>query len=111
FDYFFEEYLQGEGEMDQELATLIEKAGSKKSSLELLAYMRAHKVRRPDLVFKYGVKLLNSSLGDEVWTIYEQVFMASLDLGEQEVANHALNALKKKFPGSSRVKRLAGLYE
>mmetsp|Transcript_15888 Transcript_15888/g.21013 ORF Transcript_15888/g.21013 Transcript_15888/m.21013 type:complete len:304 (-) Transcript_15888:307-1218(-) len=99
--------------MDETLKSLAKNAGSKKNSLELLNYIRTNKVRRPDLVLEYGKGLLSygSSLGDELWTIHEQIFQAALDFGETEISQQSLTALEKQFPGSSRVKRLSGMFQ
>ena len=50
-----------------------------------------------------------NKLGDELWTVYEQVFIASLDYGRMDLANSCLSALHQQFPNSLRVKRLKGM--
>nr|CAG4635036.1 EOG090X0CGE [Alona affinis] len=51
-------------------------------------------------------------LGDEGWLILEQVFIASLDCHNMEVANSCLSKLNHQFPDSLRVRRLkAMMYE
>jgi tetratricopeptide (TPR) repeat protein len=49
-------------------------------------------------------------LGDDAWTVYEQVFIAAIDLGNDEIAQDCISALIEKFPNSTRVKRLRGMY-
>jgi len=68
--------------------------------------------RESRLVVKYGSKLLSnyfSSIGNEVWDVVEQVFLAALDCGELELASEYMSWLTKKFPGSLRVERLRGM--
>ncbi|EUB55642.1 Tetratricopeptide repeat protein 35 [Echinococcus granulosus] len=49
-------------------------------------------------------------LGHEKWVILEQVLIAALDVGNLDLAQVCLNHLRKRFPESSRVKRLYGMY-
>uniref|UniRef100_A0A4W5N493 ER membrane protein complex subunit 2 n=1 Tax=Hucho hucho TaxID=62062 RepID=A0A4W5N493_9TELE len=44
-----------------------------------------------------------------VWIIYEQVMIAALDCSRDDLAWTCLQELKRQFPGSQRVKRLAGM--
>lgn len=53
------------------------------------------------LIFEHGNKL-----GDELWTIYEQVFLASIDCRKMDLATMCLRELKSQFPNSVRVKKL-----
>lgn len=96
----------------ESLDELIKKAesGAWGSKQELLKYLRMKRVRRSDLVMKYGVELLKSSgsLGDDVWTILEQVFQSAADKHDYTVAGTCLAKLKKRFPQSVRVRRLEG---
>jgi len=83
-----------------------------KVARDLLHYLRVNKQRRSDLIVKYGKPLLSnhaSGLGDEVWDVYEQVFIAALDCAEYTLAKEYLNKLKAKFVRSSRVQRLKGM--
>uniref|UniRef100_A0A6I8SPN3 ER membrane protein complex subunit 2 n=1 Tax=Xenopus tropicalis TaxID=8364 RepID=A0A6I8SPN3_XENTR len=43
------------------------------------------------------------------WIIYEQVMIAALDCGRDDIAMSCLQELRRQFPGSHRVKRLTGL--
>ena len=44
-----------------------------------------------------------------VWAVHEQVSIAALDVGDIAGASESINALKTKFPQSTRVKRLQGM--
>lgn len=56
------------------------------------------------LIDKYSNKL-----GDEVWTVHEQLVMAALDIGDTRRAESSFGCLKKRFSNSKRVKKLEGL--
>ena len=78
----------------------------------LLKCMRVHRIRDSRLVVRFGGAALRNmvgQLGDVKWAIYEQVFIAALDTGDEELANECLAALMVQFKDSSRVKRLVGL--
>ncbi|XP_045180975.2 ER membrane protein complex subunit 2-like [Mercenaria mercenaria] len=49
-------------------------------------------------------------LGDEVWTVQEQVTVAALDCQNFDMANECITSLNRKFPNSMRVRRLFGMY-
>ncbi|XP_065199203.1 ER membrane protein complex subunit 2-like [Sycon ciliatum] len=57
-----------------------------------------------DLITEQGTKL-----GDELWTVYEQVFIAALDCKQNVLATAYLRELSRKFPGSKRVALLRGM--
>eukprot|EP00897_Mesotaenium_endlicherianum_P008907 jgi/Mesen1/8044/ME000043S07426 len=89
--------------------------GSFSTRLQYLQLVRKHKLRRSELVARYGVDLLNSSiwrskLGNEVWNVYEQVAVAALDCHSTDVAKECVGALLKKFPDSIRVGKLEGMW-
>ncbi|THD18970.1 ER membrane protein complex subunit [Fasciola hepatica] len=44
------------------------------------------------------------------WIILEQVFIAALDVSDEDLALECLNHLRTQFKKSSRVNRLSGLY-
>ena len=70
------------------------------------------RIREPQLVVELGGRALQSlgrSLGDEKWPICEQVFIASLDTGDDDLSTECLTQLMAQFKESSRVKRLRGL--
>lgn len=81
---------------------------------EYLCLIRKLKIRRSDKVFKHGLSILNdpkkrSSLGDEEWTLYEQVAVAAMDCHSLGVAEDCIKVLSKKFPDSKRVGRLEAM--
>ncbi|KAJ1840472.1 tetratricopeptide repeat domain-containing protein, partial [Coemansia sp. RSA 486] len=83
------------------------------SSLALLAEIRQSSERRPFEVLKLAEPLLNkgsiTQAGDDVWVVYEQIFLSAIDEGQIELAKAILIILQKRFSGSQRVKRLYGL--
>ncbi|KAA1101502.1 hypothetical protein PGT21_022763 [Puccinia graminis f. sp. tritici] len=50
-----------------------------------------------------------SRLGDDLWTVYEQVAVAALDIGNVELAKTVIQRLEAKFPKSARVTVLHGM--
>jgi len=97
------------------LNTLVELLSSRENDYvllrSLLRELRDTATRRPDLVLKYAPNLLKyaTSLGNEAWTVQEQLFMAALDLEKMDVAESVLAALDKNFPYSIRVERLRAM--
>eukprot|EP00462_Mataza_sp_D1_P026252 CAMPEP_0175148716 /NCGR_PEP_ID=MMETSP0087-20121206/16795_1 /TAXON_ID=136419 /ORGANISM="Unknown Unknown, Strain D1" /LENGTH=265 /DNA_ID=CAMNT_0016434233 /DNA_START=36 /DNA_END=830 /DNA_ORIENTATION=- len=83
-----------------------------KELTELLKDMELEHVRAPKVVVKYGRLLIEShrsQLGDKVWDLYERLFFAAMDLNLNEVRDMCLQALKKRFPDSTRVMILEGM--
>lgn len=81
---------------------------------EYLCLVRKLKIRRSDKVFKHGFSILNdpkkrSAIGDEQWTLYEQVAIAAMDCHSLDVAKDCITVLSKKFPDSKRVGRLEAM--
>jgi tetratricopeptide (TPR) repeat protein len=79
---------------------------------ELLQAMRSHKIHQPELVLLHGSQLLVNNrrmLGNEVWTVMEQVFLAAIEMGAHNWRDYCLRSLTKKFPSSVRVERLKGM--
>ncbi|EDO39540.1 predicted protein [Nematostella vectensis] len=73
---------------------------------------REEPLRNSEEVVELGECLLlehGNKLGDELWTIYEQVFLASLDSGKLDLATMCLKELNTQFPNSMRVKKLKGM--
>uniref|UniRef100_A0A3B3SQV0 ER membrane protein complex subunit 2 n=1 Tax=Paramormyrops kingsleyae TaxID=1676925 RepID=A0A3B3SQV0_9TELE len=73
---------------------------------------RDENYRNSEQIVDVGEELLNehaSKLGDDIWIIYEQVMIAALDCSRDDLAVSCLQELKRQFPGSHRVKRLAGM--
>ncbi|KAJ2452390.1 tetratricopeptide repeat domain-containing protein [Coemansia sp. RSA 2336] len=84
------------------------------AALSLLADIRQSSERRPLAVLKLAEPLLNAqssiaSNSDDVYLVYEQVFIAALDEGQIELAKALLVLLRKRFTSSERVKRLYGM--
>lgn len=97
-----------------EYELLVKSAPSNSGAIELLQAMRTHKIRQPELVVLHGGRLLSEcprKLGDELWTVLEQVFLAAIELGADEWRDYCVKKLMKKFPTSMRVERLKGLYK
>ncbi|BBN12760.1 hypothetical protein Mp_5g22660 [Marchantia polymorpha subsp. ruderalis] len=89
--------------------------GRKEDTAQYLSLVRKLKVRRSEKVALHGLALLNSpsaasKLGDDVWTVYEQVAIAAMDCNCLDVAKECITALMKKFPDSNRVGRLEGMW-
>ncbi|CEG39227.1 Uncharacterized conserved protein [Plasmopara halstedii] len=98
-------------EFERKLETA-KRSNSRAEYLDLLYYIRKEKLRKPQVVASIGKLLVaehHRGLGDELWNVYEQTFIAALDLHDDELATTCLQALQTKFPGSSRVARLEGM--
>lgn len=98
------------GEYDDLVAKT--RSGSSSAAIELLGSMRSNKIHQPELVMLHGGRLLSTcprNLGNEVWTVLEQVFFAAVELGIVEWRDYCLKQLEKKFPNSIRVERLKGI--
>uniref|UniRef100_A0A8C7XF45 ER membrane protein complex subunit 2 n=1 Tax=Oryzias sinensis TaxID=183150 RepID=A0A8C7XF45_9TELE len=68
--------------------------------------------RNSEQIVDVGEELISehaSKLGDDIWIIYEQVMIAALDCSRDDLALTCLQELRKQFPDSHRVKRLAGM--
>lgn len=68
--------------------------------------------RQSESVVALGEVLLaerGAQLGDELWTVYEQVFLAALDCRRTHLAESYLQLLERKFPNSQRVALLRGM--
>uniref|UniRef100_K3WPG1 ER membrane protein complex subunit 2 n=1 Tax=Globisporangium ultimum (strain ATCC 200006 / CBS 805.95 / DAOM BR144) TaxID=431595 RepID=K3WPG1_GLOUD len=97
----------GAAELETKVA-LAERTRSYDACAELLQYVRKEKLRVPRVVAKFGSLLIQNyswRLGSDIWAVYEQVFVAALDLHDDELAG----PLKAQFPKSSRVARLEGM--
>ncbi|XP_053571261.1 ER membrane protein complex subunit 2 isoform X2 [Bombina bombina] len=73
---------------------------------------REENYRNSEQIIEVGEELINehaSKLGDDIWIVYEQVMIASLDLCRDDIALSCLQELRRQFPGSHRVKRLTGM--
>lgn len=92
---------------------LTAKRNNKRTDLvDFLHYVRKEKIRAPHAVAGVGRELVAKhswGLGDDLWNVYEQTFIAALDLHDDELVETCLQALHAKFPRSSRVARLEGM--
>jgi ER membrane protein complex subunit 2 len=97
----------------EEALSVVQKGSrSRDSILTLLKTIRLNKIRESRLVIEFGtlaLKKFGNSLGDEKWTILEQVFLAALDTGDRDLADSCIQQLIAKFKDSSRVSRLLGM--
>jgi len=76
-----------------------------------LKELRKSKLRRPDIILTNGDKALSyEGSSGEVWSIFEQMFIAAIDSGDSTLAEKCLSKLRNKFPKSARVNRLVGIY-
>jgi len=98
-----------------EYEAMVAKAGhSFTAATDLLSFMRLHKVHQPELVLLHGGELLSKyprKLGNELWTVMEQVFLAACIAGHDEWRDYCLKQLVHKWPNSHRVERLKGIYK
>lgn len=86
--------------------------GNNRSAVtDLLKHIRTNRMREPQLVLSLWSSLSasHSSLGDEQWTVLEQVCLAALDVQDAATARDCLRELRLKFPESARVRRLVGM--
>ncbi|XP_074605769.1 ER membrane protein complex subunit 2-like [Acropora palmata] len=70
---------------------------------------REEPLRNSEEITDFGECLIlehGNKLGDELWTIYEQVFLASIDCRKMDLATMCLRELKTQFPDSVRVQKL-----
>ncbi|CAM6100619.1 unnamed protein product [Calypogeia fissa] len=89
--------------------------GGSGDGAQYLALARKLKVRRSEKVSKIGLALLNnpsavSKLGDDVWNVYEQVAIATMDCNCAAASKDCVAALMRKFPESQRISRLEGMW-
>ncbi|XP_056378566.1 ER membrane protein complex subunit 2 [Hyla sarda] len=73
---------------------------------------REENYRNSEHILEVGEELLNehsSKLGDDIWIVHEQVFVAALDCGRDDIAMSCLQELRRQFPGSHRVRKLTGM--
>lgn len=85
-------------------------------SLTMLKRLRTSRISRPDIVYRVGMKLLDGGYvkSGEIWSIFEQVLIASLQMGDLETARRYHSKLEIRFNSkngeeSSRVKKLEAM--
>jgi len=101
-------------DLDSFVAALKQTPNDYTTIAECLRYIRQNKLRKSDLVVKFGNKLLeekaNSLSEIEEWDVQEQVFCAALDTNNLKLALNSLNKIKRQFGDKGiRVRRLIGL--
>ncbi|CAG8442746.1 6541_t:CDS:2 [Ambispora leptoticha] len=74
------------------------------SAVTTLQELRKTGERKSDLIVSLGETIIES-----VWSVYEQVFIAALDLKKDKLAKICLDNLEKRFANSPRVKILEGM--
>lgn len=88
-------------------------AGAKPKSFsfrkELLKQVRMKKLRRPDIVIDCALDVVDYESGNDFLNLQEQLFFAYIDVGNLDEAELCLEELIKKYPKSSRVRRLVGI--
>ena len=97
---------------DEDLPTLIQN----KDHLNVLRYVRAHQLRKPELVVEHALALLGADLSKGLSDpsarlgVLEQLCLAALDLHNHELAEQCLSKLKDSVSGkeSNRFRRLLG---
>lgn len=94
--------------MADELEVLVRRG----NAAAVLKHIRTKKIKAPLEVVRFGRDLVERGagrLGDDAWSVYEQVFMAALELNDQPLADVARKRLEAKFSESARVARLRGM--
>ena len=99
----------------EDLQSLLSKVDNSKSKpsdsflINLFRELRKTKLSRPDIVLKYGPKLLNKVSSTEKYNLLEQIFLDAVFNGYDTLADEYLEKLQIEFPKSGRVGRLFGL--
>ncbi|KAI6242931.1 ER membrane protein complex subunit 2 [Aphelenchoides fujianensis] len=73
---------------------------------------REDHIRRSEEVIEIWEHVLSrysKSLGDELWLVLEQVFIAALDCARHDLAADCIQSLSAQFPKSGRVAKLQGI--
>lgn len=97
---------------DEDLPTLIQN----KDHLNVLRYVRAHQLRKPELVVEHATALLGDDLSKTIsdqsarLAVVEQLCLAALDVHQHDLAEKCLSKLKESVSGkeSNRFRRLLG---
>lgn len=80
---------------------------------DYLRKMREEQIRDGETAVRIWEEVLRDNaykLGDELWTVQEQIAVAALDCGKFETTNDCIESLQTKFPDSLRVRRLYGMF-
>ncbi|EFP92949.1 uncharacterized protein PGTG_18962 [Puccinia graminis f. sp. tritici CRL 75-36-700-3] len=92
----------------------MKEAVSLNQAIDRLKVLRDSGLRQSQEVVELAEVILGtagrtSRLGDDLWTVYEQVAVAALDVGNVELAKTLIQRLEAKFPKSARVTVLHGM--
>jgi len=80
---------------------------------QTLRKWRENNVRRSEEAVEIWEHVLSrhpNSLGDELWIVYEQIVVASLDCARLDIAQECLQALSSQFANSDRVLKLRAMH-
>lgn len=83
-------------------------------AIDWLAVQRKYSDRQSAKVVEYGELVIENcniakKLGDEQWSFLEQVALASLDVGNLDLAGLCIARLDTRFPDSARATALQGM--
>ena len=97
-----------------EYNTLLRGSTSTAGRVAFLRFCRVNRISYTAHILEVGQATIAThashwSLGDEFWSILEQLCVAALTNGDVAAAVGYFTQLSAKFPGSSRVQRLSGL--
>ncbi|KAJ1635821.1 hypothetical protein T492DRAFT_964167 [Pavlovales sp. CCMP2436] len=86
---------------------------STRHAVKSIAFLKANRLRRPDLVLTFGVPLVDSHgaglSAAESMSVHEEVYLAALDLSDAALSQRCIDVLAKRFPGSKRVRTLEAM--
>ncbi|PLW10601.1 hypothetical protein PCANC_06672 [Puccinia coronata f. sp. avenae] len=93
----------------------MKEAVSLSQATDRLKVLRDSGVRQSQEVVQLAKVMLGASgrvsrLGDDLWTVYEQIAVAALDIGNLQIAKTTIQRLETKFPNSARVTVLHGMF-
>ena len=101
-------------DLREEYAAKLRDSSNSGGRVAFLRFCRTNRVGEAARILEVGRAALSSSsarwtLGDEYWSVLEQLCVAALSEGDVAAAEEACAALATQFPGSARVQRLVGL--
>lgn len=98
------------GELERLLNDLKQDPSPYSLKKKLLDYLEESKLRRPDLVIKWGEALLQQNKLKEVarWRLVERLYLSSIDTKDKERIGEYEQMLREKFPQNRKVYQLVG---
>lgn len=101
-------------DLREEYAEKLRLASSSSGRVAFLRFCRTTRVGEAARILEVGRAALSAAsarwtLGDEYWSVLEQLCVASLTEGDIAAAEEECAALAARFPESARVQRLVGL--